>query len=291
MAGRWKDFDADHAVDLRRSGLGVVAIAERMGVGYERIRKALVAAGVSTKSNRIRANVAWDDVAAAYAGGESVLSLSKRFGVTRDSIVRRVGVGRRARGRSEAERLKWERIKSTPGAVERQCAAAWAASRGTPKSEAAKRKAAVTNFLRQTRRGTHEDALACALQAVGLDVTQQRPVDCYNLDVALDADRIAVEVIGTHPKSRGTVPHAERVPKILDADWRILYVGTLGKRAVDMPWLCQQILAFRDFARGLEPGLRRQWMVFSDRKDSARVRAKLHELSGVPCSAYPEHVT
>lgn len=291
MAGRWKDLDADHAVRLRNAGMGVVEIARHFGVGYERVRKALVAAGVSTHSNRVRDDVDWDEVARLFHAGESVLGLSKRFGVSRESIVRRVGTDRRARGRSEAERIKWARLKKDRSAVERQCGAAWGATRGRKKTAAEKRRAAVTNFVRQTRRGLHEDALFGALCATGLDVVQQLPVDCYNLDLAIRPDRIAVEILGTYPKFYGSVPYTKRVPEIIDAGWRILYIGAMSKRPFDVPWVCQQILAFRDFARGFEPGFREQWMLFSDRKDSPRIRAKFHKVTGVPCSAYPQHVT
>lgn len=291
MAGRWKDFDADHAVRLRESGMGVVEVARHLGVGYERVRKALMAAGVPTHAHRVRTDIPWGEVRTLFANGESVLALSRRFGVSRDAIVSRVGSGRRARGRSDAERIKWARIMTDRSAVERQCAAAWDATRGCTRSAEEKRRAAVTNFLRQTRHGLHEDALFGALSALGLEVVQQFPAACYNIDLAICADRVAVEILGSYPKSPGTVPYAERVPQIIDAGWRILYIGAMSKRAFDMPWVCQQILAFRDFSRDLEPGRCEQWMLFSDRKDSPRVRAKLHEISGVSCSAYPQHVT
>lgn len=70
-----------------------------------------------------------DAIVEAYTGGESENSLAKRYGVSRQVIRHRLlsrGVTRRTQ--SEAETLKWKKIKATPGGVERQCAAAWKAA-------------------------------------------------------------------------------------------------------------------------------------------------------------------
>lgn len=62
-----------------------------------------------------------------YVDGQSENALAKRFGVSRRVIGRHLlAAGIRRRGRSEAEKLKWETIKQSREAVERQCGAAWA---------------------------------------------------------------------------------------------------------------------------------------------------------------------
>lgn len=63
-----------------------------------------------------------------YQAGESVNKLAKEHGCCRDAITRVLRInGIASRGRSEAERIKWQSIKATPEGIARQLGAAWQA--------------------------------------------------------------------------------------------------------------------------------------------------------------------
>lgn len=69
-----------------------------------------------------------DHWVAEYERGVSLKKVAEQAGVSRPTMERKLREqGVILRSASEAERLKWQRIKETPGGVERQLSAAWAA--------------------------------------------------------------------------------------------------------------------------------------------------------------------
>src|SRR5690554_4200642 len=67
-----------------------------------------------------------------YMAGMSISQISKQTGIVRHSVTRQfIKKGVVLRTRSQAEALKWKVIKQTPGGIERQCSAAWDASRNS----------------------------------------------------------------------------------------------------------------------------------------------------------------
>jgi hypothetical protein len=99
---------------------------------------------------RERVTLDTDDLVRRYVEGVSENQLAKELGVSRSVVARRLAkAGVERRGRSDAERLKWASLRTDRIAVERQCGAAWNATRGRVKSDAEKAKAARTNFLKR----------------------------------------------------------------------------------------------------------------------------------------------
>ena len=65
-----------------------------------------------------------------YMAGVSINQISKQTGIIRQSITRQfLEKGVVLRTPSQAEAVKWQSIKQTPGGIERQCSAAWDACR------------------------------------------------------------------------------------------------------------------------------------------------------------------
>src|SRR5690606_12145291 len=65
-----------------------------------------------------------------YMTGMSINQISKQTGIVRHSVTRQfLKKGVVLRTQSQAEAVKWKAIKQTPGGIERQCSAAWDATR------------------------------------------------------------------------------------------------------------------------------------------------------------------
>jgi very-short-patch-repair endonuclease len=232
-----------------------------------------------------------DDLVEKYIGGMSEKQLADCLGISRTVIARRLserGVPRR--GRSEAERLKWQAITADPRLVERQCSAAWGATRGSVRSVESKRRHAVTCFQRQVKIGKHETRIATMLAGLGLDVVQQFPVGHHNIDVAIPSSRVAVEVLSHYPKpDGGTVPYRERTECVLgEHGWCVLWIDCTNYREPVMPAVAEHVLALLHRVRRDESVRRRQWVVRCDGERSPGLGRKLEKLTGVPCPNHGE---
>ena len=73
---------------------------------------------------------------------------------------------------------------------------------------------------------------AARLSERGLDVTPQRAIGPYNLDIAVNAPLIAVEIYGGKWHSTGThrIRHFERCKYLLDLGWNVVIVWVDGLR-------------------------------------------------------------
>jgi very-short-patch-repair endonuclease len=165
--------------------------------------------------------------AARYVAGESMNQLAKEAGCARATLARRLsGMGVAIRGRSEAERLKWDRLKADPAAVERQLAKAWDAARGREVPLEERIRVAKTRYERMIYVNKGETEIADELRRRGLRVEQQLPVLSFNLDVALLDSRITVEVLGSNPKPALAKRLRERAEKLAREGWATVYVET-----------------------------------------------------------------
>jgi very-short-patch-repair endonuclease len=161
-------------------------------------------------------------------------------------ILREHGVD--LRSRSEAEFSKWRRIKQDPALVRRQCGAAWKAVLGSKKSETSKIAAAMS---RCRRVGLHEEELAALLRERDLDVVEQLPVGPYNLDLAVESTRFAVEVIGSNSR-QAYARMRERTEYLLDRGWTVVFVPLrTGPQHLDpgLPAIADEIVALSKIRR------------------------------------------
>lgn len=178
-----------------------------------------------------RIDIPTDEIITLYTAGESLKSLAARYGCDRSAIKNRlVRSGVPIRGRSEAEKEKWKRIKQDREKVVRQCGAAWEAAKSERSFDQTCRLA-MMRYLNQSQIHAGENEIAKAIQERGLLVLQQFPVGPYNLDIAVAERGIAVEVVGTNWHPNTAVSLFKRTKYLLDCCWAVVFVFTWSAKA------------------------------------------------------------
>ena len=263
-------LDVDDLIRQHVAGASIVSLAAANGCNPKTVHAAFQRAGFKPITHRDRLQQRFANaidmpaVLAMHAQGVSMLQIAKHFGVTRAPIVkllRKEGV--HIRGQSEAETLKWQTIKATPGGVERQCAAAWEGAR-QPKPVESIIRGAVSHQRSVTRVGRNERELAQALKAHGVDTIPQRALHTYNLDLAVDADRVAVEVLCEGTSYAHAARHRKKAEDLIDRGWAVVWVLVTDAEQVD--GCAQDVVALLDLFRR-EPSARGQdWVVRRDGK-------------------------
>lgn len=222
------------------------------------------------------------ELVAAYIGGESIKALSERLGVKRSRValeLRSAGVA--LRGRSDAERTKWGRIKAQGrDAVERQCGAAWSAARGRVRSKSEMAKSARSHMANLTRIGAWEQEIADALRAAGVSVVQQQACGIRNIDVALDECGIAVEVFGTKKPASDAKMYGERTKDLLDGGWSVAWVDCVA--GCNPTAVAKHLIAMAEFFRGNPAARGGHWVVDGEAQPTSRSCLQFDHLPVVP---------
>lgn len=165
-----------------------------------------------------------DDLISRYSGGESVKSLAESLGVSRNVITRLLRAeGIETRGRSAA--MYTRMAQASPEERSRLSAAAHDAVRGMRRTDGELAEAARTREQRMLGNiSAAEVHLAEMLRAQGLDVTHQKAIGKYNVDVATGS--VAVEVLGGgwHRVKH----HGKRLRYLLDQGWDVVYIWVDG---------------------------------------------------------------
>jgi len=220
-----------------------------------------------------------------YESGVSMKTLSDTLGISRDALTRQFRKrGVRIRGRSEAERLKWESIRrSGRAAVVRQCSSAWEARRGQTVALSTKIQQARTRYIRLNRcRGAYEDEISAALLEMGYSVAQQFPVGPYNLDLAMTPDPVAVEIQSSNHRRSGSSIRQDRIEEILDSGFAVLIVYVPNRASLAVEATCDKIAAFTDLVRE-EPSIVGQYgMIGSDAQPFTPRRFDLPDRPRIP---------
>jgi lambda repressor-like predicted transcriptional regulator/very-short-patch-repair endonuclease len=268
MPGKQRIFlDVDNLIRDNAAGVTVKQLAARHGCNVKTITATLARAGIKPVSANARRQAEAlgappEVIRELYAQNVPILQIARRFGVHRNAIttmLRQEGI--HIRGRSEAERLKWRAIKATPGGVERQCAAAWDGARKAPTTEVVARRA-IGHQRSVTRVGRHERELMQALQGHGLAVTPQRAIHTYNLDLALDVDRVAVEILTSGTSKAHATRHREKAESLINRGWAVVWVLVTDPEQV--AGCAEDVIALLDLFRR-EPAARGQdWVIRRD---------------------------
>ena len=215
-------LDTDYIVNEYRKGRGTPSLAEELGVSITLICRRLKVAGISIRSRRKPIPDA--EIIASYLEGESENVLAHRFGVARSLIRRRIIEADVApRGRSDAERLKWQQMSPTRRLA--QVAPAHAACKGRVVSREEGDARALNRQQRLTYLNEAEMQLASMLALRGIDgVVLQQAVGPYNCD--LGAQPVAVEIFGGkwHWHGHHLLTSPERLRYLLNAGWHVLVV-------------------------------------------------------------------
>ena len=216
-----------------------------------------------------------------YVGGESVNAIARSYGISRRAVDRRLDVaGVTRRDRVEANRLMM--ATRTPEENVANVQAAHEAVRGRTRPIEERAKGAATRERLQTHTSEHEVALVAALRARGLDVTPQKAIGPYNVDLATGT--IAVEVFGGGWHAYGV--HRKRTPErlryILDQGWNLVIVWASRERWPIGPGACDYVAAFAEEA-GRNPAIRGEYrVIWGDGKVAPIGSVKVDDLARKP---------
>lgn len=216
-------YDA-HIVELYTSGMAPGDIVKEVGVTSKNvIYRALKRCGVKPRGNRLGAP---SGIVERYESGTSVLELANIYSVSRPTVTRWLTeAGCELRGRSEAGLVRAS--KMTPEERARQAEAAHDASRGSHLSIETKLKHSRTVELNASidRASKGERIITEKFISLGYDVTLQKSVHIYNLDVAV-GNRFAVEVLGGnfHSMRSRREKETERLEYLISSGWRLVYL-------------------------------------------------------------------
>lgn len=211
----------------------------------------------------------FDDILCRYQAGESENKLASELGVSRQ-VVRRhlLESGIQPRGRSEAELIKWQRM--TPEQRDRQVAAAHIAARGRTVSweEKCRRAKALEGY--DYLIVPVETELAEFLRSRGLDVTQQKAVGAYNIDVAINLPTVAVEVFGGqwHTCAEHKTRHYKRVKYLLNEGWHVLIIWVDARRYPISVGAHKYIISFTEELRRNPPALSEYRVILGNGEDA-----------------------
>lgn len=204
-----------------------------------------------------------DDLIQQYRAGTSMKQLADGAGISRPKLVREFRArGEPLRGRSAAESLKWQTLRQDRAAVVRQTRRAWEAVRGriVPFEELCRR--ARTREERQIHRFLYEREVEAELVTRGVRCTPQKAVGPYNLDLALDEPRIAVEIIGCQMVSKRRAAYPKRLEYICNAGWLLVLVVIKGanRLGADYARIAKQIIVYAELS-SRNPALRGKYGV------------------------------
>ena len=141
---------------------------------------------------------------------------------------------------------------------------------------------AIARQKRLVQMGAGEDAALAALEEVGLKIEQQFPVGGYNLDLAIPASRIAVEVQGNSFDRNAPGEAAKRIKYIVDAGWRIIYVIQFGRREPTWRVIAEKIHALCKRLRRDKSKLGQYGMILGDGTPSAALSGQLVDVPRIP---------
>ena len=198
-------------------------IAAECGVSKATVTNTLNRRGIPLTRGRLDIDSA--ALCARYIAGESVLALSKVFGVSRPVISRRLlEAGIDLRSGSAANKIRMGRMSASEKLA--LTANAHAAVRGVPQTEEHRCKIATCRESKQSNIGHSEIDLINRLQVRGFSITPQKAIGRYNVDIAITEPPIAVEIFGGQWHAHGS--HATRFRKrcdyILDHGWAVVII-------------------------------------------------------------------
>jgi very-short-patch-repair endonuclease len=170
-----------------------------------------------------------------YNAGESEQSIAKSYQVSRAVIRRRLLQSEVViRNIKEANKLFSSQL--TPAQKRAKTVKAHDAIRGKRQSE--QHRAKIARFYETTRGGNvsvSENQIEEALQKRGVDVTPQKAIGRYNIDLALNVNSIALEIFGGgwHGYGRHATRFNERSEYLFDRGWTLIVVWVDLRRGFD----------------------------------------------------------
>lgn len=187
---------------------------------------------------------------ADHMAGESILSISRRTGISRSTILRafeRAGLD--WRGRSAAQFTRMSKMDAEERRIHVARANRVARVRPIGDDEMIARAA-----TRSRRVGKYELELIEELRRRGVECEHQFPIGVYNIDIWLNESRVAVEVYRAHP-GRSLMAHIhKRTEHILNSGAHQATIQvSYPKGRLHLGPVCDQLIAFAEFCRRHHP--------------------------------------
>lgn len=276
----------DHAAELYAAGKSFKEAATEVGLHPESVRIFLKRRGIEARPRASRpAHNRIDppdsDFIDQYISGVSEKELAASYGVSRPVMSRWLGeAGVKRRSIKEANALRMASLSDDQR--QRIVMAAHAAVRGKRQTERHREKIALARervgYGGQTSPGT--DRLANLLTERSLEHVREKAVGRYNVDIALSAYPVAVEVLGGNWHAAKPI-HAKRTPYILDRGWHLLFVWNtkrceIGAKAADY------IVAFAEETRINPPSIGQYRVIRGDGQLIAAGQADDEDFTLVP---------
>lgn len=209
--------DRNQLITEYREGKALKSILQWCPVSLTQFYRVIRNAGLDPRSNQLILPEA--EIIAAYLAGESEMALAQKYGVSRRAISRRLlanGITRRTISEANQQRMA-ELTEAERKALTQK---ANRARRGTPMRPESHQRRAITDQKSMCYATADERQMAHWLESAGLLVTPQLAVGAYNIDVAIHAPAIAVEL-----RSRNEFPsnHWKRSEYLFNHGWAICY--------------------------------------------------------------------
>lgn len=248
-----------HGAELYRSGKTFKEAAAIVGMDPESLRLALRRRGVearprSERPGNTRLALPVESIVADYMDGMSEKAVAEKYGVSRNVITRRLreqGIERR--GPQLASALHAATL--TPAQHRAKTRSAHDAIRGMERSEEWQcniaRGRERVGYGGRTSPGT--DLLCTALDTRGLEYIREKAIGRYNVDIALSAYPVAVEVLGGNWHGAKTI-HAQRTPYILNRGWHLVFIWNTS-RTIIKPEAVDHIVAWAEELRVNPPSI------------------------------------
>lgn len=209
-----------------------------------------------------------DDLCQRYEAGETPNELAKCLGVSRTAI-RNLLIRRGLKLHTMSEVLLRRNASLGPAERLRRVSAAHDAIRGKTRPDQELIKRART--IQDIREPTPIEALMIGLiEARGFDCVPQKAVGRYNVDIAIEESRVAVEIFGGHWHAGGRHArrHRQRCDYILDSRWALIIVWVTRDYPIDVGAV-DQIITLCEGRRRAQPKRRQEIVIRGDGKPTA----------------------
>lgn len=217
-----------------------------------------------------------------YLAGESINKLASQRGVSRDAVRNfLVKSGIDIRGLDKSQPIMYERMSNETRMSMTE--AAHTALRGTHKTKDIKIAHALSVQSKQLGVMFAETQLANWLRDSGLGIVQQRAVDIYNLDIAIEELRIAVEIFGGtwHSSGEHALRFFERTKYLLDQRWHVVIIWTDAKRYPIGIGSAHYLIALCDQVRRSPPARSQYRVIRGDGQTQSAARRYFNTLTDI----------
>lgn len=230
MTGKLKLANVENLISRYQAGESPKKLIGEWGISSQTFYRTLTRHDIA-RCQLLR-NLPDSQIIALYQVGESELALAKWFGVSRNVIRRRIlQAGIQPRTGSQANVIRM--AKMTVSERKALTIASHQATRGIPKSIESKIKRSRTVESQGLHISFIEHALASMLRGKGIhNFVLQKAIGIYNVDLAIEEPRLAVEVFGGnwHTSQYHISLHNRRIPYILNEGWSMLIIWVNATR-------------------------------------------------------------